>query len=373
MADYTDYSSFDYSGASLYDTGYTPYNGGFGSGAVSTDQYGNIYDSSGQYIGNTSDPNLTTDYSTQITAPSYANTPIDLSMLATMPPTSVDGSSPSNVGYDQTTGLYYDLMTGAYTDSAGNPLVDTSTASMDPNFTDFGNGTSNLFDPTANTNTFYDSNLGETTVTNADGSGSFTAANGDYTEWTPEGKMTTTFANGDVAVVNPDNTSSYSFADGRSAEYDASGNLMSYFDPTIGYSYEVNPKTGQWTEAYADGGNCTGDFSGNYCCSDGTCTPAWQDRATNTNTQRTPGPASGGTGGGGGSKPGQAPAQLPQAKPTTAASTPAAVAAMRAQQLAAQRAAMGLAPTTSGGINIGGTQISWVWIAIAAVALFAIT
>jgi hypothetical protein len=311
--DYTDYSGFDYSGASLYDTGYTPYNGGFGADAVSQDQYGNLYDSSGQYIGN------------------VGGTATDSSQSASAPP-------------------------------------------ADNSVQDFGQGQYGQYDPNANTNTFWDTVAGTTDVQATDGSwGSHTDAEGNVDTWDASGKVTTNFVNGDVAVINPDNSSSYTTAAGQVTNLDSQGNLILFVDPNAGYSYEFDKASGLWTEHEASGDSCTGDATGNYCCSDGTCTPAWQDKATNTNYVRQQAPAgSVGSGGGGGSKGGQPspqpsiPQNLAQRLQQTGACGPnGCFPGTTIPRPSAQGASL------QASASLGGSAL--IWIAIGVIAIFAIT
>jgi hypothetical protein len=87
------------------------------------------------------------------------------------------------------------------------------------------------------------------------------------------------------------------------------------------------------------------------------------------------GPSGGGSGGGG-SKGGQ-PQQLPQQKPAATNPLTAAQSAAAQRALAAQQAALGLhplaqgQPATTSGLNIGGTNIPLVYLAVGAVFLFA--
>lgn len=257
---------------------------------------------------------------------------------------------------------------GATFDSSGN---------LTGGWVDYANGQSEYVDPTTGQQSFYDTNTNETTTVNADGSGSYTNDQGTIV-WDAAGNVDTYTADGGVMQQDPTGAGSYTDPQGRVTYFDANGVLLSYTDPTTGYSYINNGKT--WTETQPDGLNCSGDFTGNYCCSDGTCTPGWQDKATSTQYQRTPGPTSGGSGGGGSLKPGstqQATTNpLANAKIPTLTTIPGAQTAAQqyAQQMAAQRlAAQQSGLISSSGLNLGGGTISWTWLLIGGLLIFALS
>lgn len=150
----------------------------------------------------------------------------------------------SSIAYDNTTGLYYDINSGAYVDPSTGAPLDTS-----------GSSSSIAYDNT--TGLYYDINSG---------------AYVDPTTGQPLDTSTTP-----VTTTYPD---------GSTLQETSTGSL--YYDPN----------TDTWTTVdYASGLQCSGDSTGNYCCSDGSCSPGWTDPTTG---QPAPPPGKTTWGGGGG-------------------------------------------------------------------------
>lgn len=252
--------------------------------------------------------------------------------------------------------------TGVYTD----PTTGVQTQG-------YGDGTYDSYDPNTGAEGYYDTNTGESETVNPDGSGSYTDANGVTTTWDAQGNSQTYGADNSVLNQTADGSGDYTDAQGRKSQWNSQGVLLSYVDPTTGYAYNNNGTT--WSENWPDGSICTGDFSGNYCCSDGTCTPAWSGKATNTQYSRTPGPTSGGSGGGGSPRSSSGQQQQPtnpllNARIPTLGTSPFGASALRASPYA-QQSALGL---TSAGLSLGpGMTLSWTTLLIGGLLIYAIS
>lgn len=278
------------------------------------------------------------------------------------------GGAGGNGGGDYTT--YSDGST-EYVDQYGDSYYYGSDGSQSVTYAD---GSQQYTDPSGNV-TYVDATTGLVSGSQTDASGGtledygdgtygYTDAQGNYTFYAADGSQTTQLADGSIEYTGADGTYSFSGADGSQETYGPDG---SYSYSNANYSY-TQDAAGNWSEIQPDGTKCAGDATG-WCCNDGSCGGAWANKATNYGKQPM-GPSGGGAGaggsiGGGGAKPQGQPQQPPQPQPR-----PAAPVIPRNPTIGPFIPGT-MIQTPAAGLQVGGTNIPWVWVAIAGVALLA--